>query len=618
MVNSCKPPPDFCGRATKHTADQLSYRDCDGDGILDPYCEGLELLKFGFISSKNGCTNNWPNGLCKRTSQPAPDQGEFDANKAASNEITILHFNDVYQLSGIFDKKSRVRRGGMSRAAHVINMERKRNPDRTFAVFAGDLLSPSVLSELFEGAHMVDILNTMKLDAASLGNHEFDFGVDTLAKRVNESAFPWLNINLLEPSSGKLLPGTTQRFIKDVPFSSAWDSGSKTSRVCMFGAAYDVRETMFKDKERVSYADILDASKNESKYLREHESCDVVVALTHQFSKDDCKLSKAMGTDVDLILGGHDHSTEMTTVCGHAPFMKDDCKLSKAMGTDVDLILGGHDHSTEMTTVCGHAPFMKADSDLKTQWVVTLYLGEDGKVQSTDARVLSLTDMDPFDVEIHDKIVEWEEKGEAELSNVIGCSSVDFDNIDAHSRTQETNSGDFFTDAVRSMHGTQVAVFNGGAIRGNTVFHKGDLSKKLLTAMHPFGNAVAKTFASGKELKEYIEYTLRCYETTCGDFLQISGLNYTFAPTKPKGQRLVALQHPDGKQVGDDEEFTVAITDYMLSNAPGLKDNKFYDMTTLNDAVPLVQALFQATLDAKQKPGSCVAQSVDGRIKKME
>lgn len=581
MAGSCKLPPNFCGRDVDRGEDVLSYKDCDGDGILDPYCEGGELLKFGYISSKKNCANNWPNGLCSMGSEPAKDQGEFDAKQAAPNEITILHFNDVYQVSGVFDKKARVRRGGMSRAAHVINMERKRNPNRTFAVFAGDLLSPSVLSDLFEGAHMVDILNKMKLDAASLGNHEFDFGVNTLAKRVSDSKFPWLNINLLDPGSRKLLAGTTQRLIRDVPFTAEWASTPKTSRVCMFGAAYDVRETMFKDKERVSYVDILEASKNESRYLREKESCDVVIALTHQFSKDDCKLSKAVGKDLDLILGGHDHSTELTTVCGHAPFLK-------------------------------------ADSDLKTQWAVTLYLGEDGKVQSTDARILSLTDVDPFDVALHEDIVSWEERGETELSKVMGCSGVNFDNIDAHLRTRETNSGNFFTDAVRSMHSTQVAIINGGTIRGNGIVSKGNLSKKTLTAMHPFGNAVAKIMASGKELKAYIEHALRCYETTCGEFLQISGLNYTFAPKKPHGQRLVHLQHPGGAQVGDDEQLTVAITDYMLSSAPGLKGNKLYDMTTLNDAVPLVQALFQTTLDAKQKPGGCVMPAVDGRIKKLE
>ena len=65
-------------------------------------------------------------------------------------------------------------------------------------------------------------------------------------------------------------------------------------------------------------------------------------------------------------------------------FSADDCKLSELLGDKVDLILGGHDHSTEMKTVCGHAMYVKADSDLKTQWVMHLFLDEHGKVQSVN------------------------------------------------------------------------------------------------------------------------------------------------------------------------------------------------------------------------------------------
>merc|ERR1712032_300444 len=127
------------------------------------------------------------------------------------------------------------------------------------------------------------------------------------------------------------------------------------------------------------------------------------------------------------------------------------------MGDKIDLILGGHDHSTELTTVCGHAPYAKADSDLKTQWIMTLFLGDDGKVSSVDGRLLSLTDVDPFDVEIHDRVLDWETKGEREMGKTIGCSNTDLDAVDAHSRSMETPLGNFFTDSVRAHHKTDVA-----------------------------------------------------------------------------------------------------------------------------------------------------------------
>merc|ERR1719264_1824920 len=155
----------------------------------------------------------------------------------------------------------------------------------------------------------------------------------------------------------------------------------------------------------------MEAAKKETRHLKNTEKCDVVIPLTHQFSKEDCAMSKALGDSLDLILGGHDHSTEMTTVCGHAPYVK-------------------------------------AASDLKTQWIMTLWLDDDGKVESVDGRLLSLTDADPFDEEIHAKVVEWEEKGEAEMGKNCGCFKVDIDAIDAHSRQKLTTGGVFATDAV--------------------------------------------------------------------------------------------------------------------------------------------------------------------------
>merc|ERR1712129_422763 len=123
-------------------------------------------------------------------------------------------------------------------------------------------------SGLFEGAQMVDILNFLQLDAASLGNHEFDFGVDTLKKRVEESKFPWLNINLFD-ENGKLLPGTQKRLIREVPFTPMWGNDEKKARVCLFGSAYDVRETMLKDKHRVKHSDTINASIEEATFLKE-------------------------------------------------------------------------------------------------------------------------------------------------------------------------------------------------------------------------------------------------------------------------------------------------------------------------------------------------------------
>jgi 5'-nucleotidase len=242
---------------------------------------------------------------------------------------------------------------------------------------------------------------------------------------------------------------------------------------------------------------------------------------------------------------------------------------------------------------------------------MTLWLDEKGNVESTDGRLLSLTDVDPSDAATHAKVVEWEKKGEAEMGKVIGCSDVDLVGVDHESRQHETNLGNLFTDATRKMHHTDVALINGGTIRGNKVYEKGELTKASMTAMHPFGNAIVKFYATGKELKAYIESTLNCWESFCGAFVQISGLNYTFNSDAKAGSRLKSLVHPDGKPVGDKETFTVAMSDYMMANSP-LNHNKLFEMTIINDAVPIVIGLFEAAKEVGN--GNCLSPKVEGRI----
>ena len=90
----------------------------------------------------------------------------------------------------------------------------------------------------------------------------------------------------------------------------------------------------------------------------------------------------------------------------------------------MDPILGGHDHTTEFTSVCGHAPYAKAASDLKTQWILTLWLSDQGKVESIGAKLLPMAGADPLNENMHLRIVKWDEKGEAEMGKKAGCLGI--------------------------------------------------------------------------------------------------------------------------------------------------------------------------------------------------
>merc|ERR1712150_153228 len=143
----------------------------------------------------------------------------------------------------------------------------------------------------------------------------------------------------------------------------------------------------------------------------------------------------------------------------------------------------------------------------------------------------------------------WEDKGEAEMGKKAGCLAIPLQAQNTAIRNRETNMGDFFTDAIREMHQVDVAMVNGGTMRGDKEYVAGELTKKTIVEMHPFGNAVVKIHATGKDIKKYINDMLECWHKQCGNFIQISGLKYQFDSTADKKSRFVKLADKEGKCV---------------------------------------------------------------------
>ena len=122
-------------------------------------------------------------------------------------KVTLLQLNDVYQFTPV-DHGSR---GGIARVMTLKKEVEKDNPNTIF-LLAGDTISPSVESINYKGAQMIDSWNTAKLDYATFGNHEFDFGPDVLAQRMRESHFTWLAANVVDKKTDKPF-GNAQSFV---------------------------------------------------------------------------------------------------------------------------------------------------------------------------------------------------------------------------------------------------------------------------------------------------------------------------------------------------------------------------------------------------------------------
>ena len=123
--------------------------------------------------------------------------------------LTLLLICDIYEVGA--NSKGR---GGLAKVASVFRRERAQNPN-VIAVHAGDAISPSLLSGVDRGAHMIDLLGDLNLDAFVPGNHEFDFGPEVFRSRMAEARFPVLAANLRD-SNDQIINGILADRIIDV------------------------------------------------------------------------------------------------------------------------------------------------------------------------------------------------------------------------------------------------------------------------------------------------------------------------------------------------------------------------------------------------------------------
>ncbi|KAK7498159.1 hypothetical protein BaRGS_00010747 [Batillaria attramentaria] len=112
--------------------------------------------------------------------------------------LTILHFNDVYNIEGQVDEPT----GGAARLAGYVKSCKDLNP---LVLFSGDALNPSLMSVYLKGEQMVPVLNGIGVKCAVYGNHDFDFGVDHLEDMAEQMTFPWLLSNIRDAANEETL-----------------------------------------------------------------------------------------------------------------------------------------------------------------------------------------------------------------------------------------------------------------------------------------------------------------------------------------------------------------------------------------------------------------------------
>ena len=218
--------------------------------------------------------------------------------------IVVLHTNDthscIFPLSKYLADTLVAGRGGFVRRATMIAEELRAHPD-LLLLDSGDFSQGSSYYTLFKGDVEVGLMNMMRYDAATIGNHEFDYGVDNMARLFKMADFPIVCANY--DFAGTPLEGIVK------PYTIIRRNGLK---IGIFGLSPQLEGLVAKTTcQGVVYRDPIAAAQQVANELKRVHKCDLVICLSHLGwdieGIDDVEMMAAT-KDIDLVLGGHSHS----------------------------------------------------------------------------------------------------------------------------------------------------------------------------------------------------------------------------------------------------------------------------------------------------------------------
>ncbi len=368
--------------------------------------------------------------------------------RRVSAHLRIVSINDVYKLDNF------------PRLANLLRALVLPPPAVTITVVAGDFVGPSLLSSLDAGRGMVECLNAVGIDFATLGNHEDDIATADLHHRVSEFRGTWLSTNVdFDPKMPR--DAIVRAGDRAVGLVAIVVDDPSMFRGAPFGGA----------TIRPAQADALAATAS----LRER-GCDTVVAITHQDMEADRVLARTRA--FPLIVGGHEHVSLVERV--------DDTWIVKA-GVDADAAIvsdlsweGGAVHvAVERVTIDGYPE----DAEVRAL------------VERHTARVREIADATLVQVAAGEQL-----------------SSVG-------TRARQTTMGTLLCTRVRVAMGAEVALLNGGAIRANRDYPErftyGDLEIEV-----PFDNELVVVAMPGRTIKAAIAASRAHAPVESGGFLQ--------------------------------------------------------------------------------------------------
>ncbi|MBL0407487.1 5'-nucleotidase C-terminal domain-containing protein [Microvirga aerilata] len=475
---------------------------------------------------------------------------------ALAQEAVTIRFVQTNDIDRMGAEKGR---GGFAKLATVVKDEKAKG--NAFFVHAGDTISPSLMSGFDKGAHIIDILNRMGVDAMTPGNHEFDLGPDAFRARMAEAKFDVLATNIVD---GNGLPANTK------PDKMVEVQGVK---IGFFGLTTE-DTPIASSPGTIKFSPTIDTARAKAKELRE-KGADIVVAIAHTPLEVDMIIARSAG--VDVIIGGHDEHL-LAFYDGKVTLTESESQANYVTVTELAVTKATKDGKTTVT------------------WTPNFRIVDTAGVKA--------------DPDIEAVVKGYEDKLSKELDVEIGVTETPLDSRRATVRGGEAAMGNLVADALKASVGADVAITNGGGLRADKQYEAGQkLTRRNILAEMPFGNTTVLLEVTGAQIKAALENGVSQVRELGGRFPQVSGITAEVDVKEPVGSRVKAVQI-NGQPLDPAKTYKLATNDFMARGGDGYR--VFTEAKSLVD-VSASQLMASQVIDYVAKAGK-VAPKVEGRI----
>nr|WP_237738209.1 5'-nucleotidase C-terminal domain-containing protein [Caldicellulosiruptor sp. F32] len=458
------------------------------------------------------------------------------SSASSANVIDIVEITDLH---GYLYSTVKMQDGGTLKQqigailANEIKKIKNSNPN-TIILAAGDMFQGTPVSNVLKGKPVIEVMKSIGVDAMTIGNHEYDWGIDAVIdvkkKTLKNSNIPVLGANIYDKDTKKIVNYCQ-------PYVVLRNGNVKIGIIGVVDNKEFPNIILPAYIKNVEFKDPIFIVNNLAKKLRS-EGVKIIIVLAH--------------------MGGYMNNNTLTG--NIAEFAK------KVKG--IDIILGGHTHSIVNTSV-NKIPVCIANHQGKGYIHIKLKL-ENGIAKTVKQEYIDITPFfninnPPVDKEVLSIIEKADKQVGQQFSKVIGTAVADITREQRAKPYGDSALGNWAADAIREFAHTDFAFTNNGGLRID--LKKGPITLGDIYQLMPFDNTIVILKMKGSQIKTILEEAVQ----DNGKGIQVSGLTFKYDMKKPSMNRVYDMRMSDGTVIEMDKIYTVATNNFMATGGDGFK-----------------------------------------------